>query len=140
MNEQDQKCVMVLDGELPLGVIANAAAILGISMGKQVPQIAGDDAVDQGGGKHSGIIRTPVPILRGTAQEIAALRQKLCRPGFEDVKTVDFTELAQGCRTYGEYIERMAQTRDENLRYLGLALCGEKKKVNRLTGSMPLLR
>ena len=27
-----------------------------------------------------------------------------------------------------------------DLNYLGIAICGSKKKVNKLTGSMPLLR
>lgn len=34
----------------------------------------------------------------------------------------------------------MAQTPEADLRYLGVAICGPKKKVNKLTGHMPLLR
>lgn len=34
----------------------------------------------------------------------------------------------------------MARTAGEDLRYLGLAICGDKRKVSRLTGSLPLLR
>ncbi len=37
-------------------------------------------------------------------------------------------------------MEKMRETPEEELTYLGLAICGAKKKVNRLTGSMPLLR
>lgn len=48
--------------------------------------------------------------------------------------------LAQGCRAYDEFIDKMGQTPERDLRYLGVALCGPKKKVNQLTGSMPLLR
>ena len=53
---------------------------------------------------------------------------------------MDFSDLAQSCKTYLEFTEKMAGTPENQLNYFGLALCGPKKKVNRLTGSMPLLR
>ena len=46
----------------------------------------------------------------------------------------------QGCKTYEEFTGNMAQTPEADLSYLGVALCGPKKKVNKLTGHMPLLR
>ena len=36
--------------------------------------------------------------------------------------------------------EKMAQADEAALSYLGIALCGNKKKMNKLTGSLPLLR
>ena len=33
----------------------------------------------------------------------------------------------------------MAQAEESGLQYFGVALCGAKKLVNKLTGSMPLL-
>ena len=50
------------------------------------------------------------------------------------------TDLAQSCRTYGEFIEKMARTGPGELRYLGMALLGPRHQVDRLTGSLPLLR
>ena len=52
----------------------------------------------------------------------------------------DFSDVAQCCRSYPAYLEKAARTREEEHRYLGLCLCGEKKLVNRLTGCLPLLR
>ncbi len=135
---QDQKCVLVIDGGLPLGVAANVAAIIGITMGCKLPQVVGADVVDAVGRTHLGIIEFPVPILRGTAESIRELRARLYQPEFAGVTVVDFSELAQGCKTYGEYIDKMAQAAD--LQYLGLGLCGPRKLVGRLTGSLPLLR
>ena len=37
MDLQNEKCVMVIDENLPLGIIANTAAIMGITLGKQMP-------------------------------------------------------------------------------------------------------
>lgn len=53
---------------------------------------------------------------------------------------MDFSDLAQGCKTYDEFVEKMRGVPESALRYFGIAICGAKKKVNRLTGSMLLLR
>ena len=37
-------------------------------------------------------------------------------------------------------MKKMADTPESGLQYLGLALCGPERQVNRLTGSLPLLR
>lgn len=140
MNLQNEKCVMVIDEKLPLGIIANAAAIMGITLGKKMPEVVGADVRDRSGREHLGIIEFPVPVLRGDAERIKGIREKLYEQEFSDLTVVDFSDLAQGCRTYGEFIERMGETEDGELNYFGIAVCGEKKKVNRLTGSLGLLR
>ena len=66
---------MVIDEQLPSGVIANTAAIMGITLGKKMTEVVGADVADKTGNEH-----------------------------------------------------------------LGIAICGAKKKVNTLTGSMALLR
>lgn len=140
MNLQNEKCVMVIDEKLPLGVIANAAAIMGITLGKKMPEVVGADVRDRSGREHLGIIEFPVPVLRGDAERIKGIREKLYEPEFSDLTVVDFSDLAQGCKTYGEFVEKMGETEEGELNYLGIAVCGEKKKVNRLTGSLGLLR
>lgn len=140
MNEQNEKCVMIIDEDLPLGIIANTAAILGITLGKERPGLVGTDVTDQSGRIHPGIIEFPVPVLKGSAPVIRRLRERLYEPDFDELTVVDFSDLAQGCKTYGEFTEKMARAAEDNLRYLGIAVCGAKKKVNRLTGSMGLLR
>lgn len=47
MNLQNEKCVMVIDENLPLGLIANTAAIMGITLGKEMPEVAGRNVMDQ---------------------------------------------------------------------------------------------
>lgn len=140
MEEQNEKCVMVIDANLPLGIIANTAAILGITLGKKRPEAVGCDVSDQSGNVHLGIIEFPVPILKGSPEEIREIREKLYQMEFQDLVVVDFSDLAQGCKTYDEFVQKMEGVPERNLQYLGLAICGAKKKVNRLTGRMPLLR
>lgn len=140
MDWQNEKCVMVIDENLPLGMIANTAAIMGITLGKKMPEVVGIDITDQSGSRHLGIIEFPVPILRGSPEIIRQIRERLYQPDFQELTVVDFSDLAQGCKTYDEFVEKMGRVPESALRYLGVAICGAKKKVNQLTGSMPLLR
>lgn len=134
----NRKCVMVIDGDLPVGVAANTAAILGVTLGRQVPELVGADTVDASHRTHLGIVTVPVAMLRGGAGILKELRERLYGDEYGDLVTVDFSDIAQGCHVYGEYREKSANIMD--FRYLGIAIYGNKKKVNRLTGSMPLLR
>ncbi len=140
MDQQNEKCVMVIDERLPIGMVANAAAIMGITLGKRMPEVVGADVTDKTGNAHLGIIEFPVPVLRGNAENMKAIREKLYEPGYSDLTVVDFSDLAQGCKTYDEFIEKMRDVPEADLNYFGIAICGAKKKVNQLTGSMPLLR
>lgn len=140
MDQKNEKCVMILDENLPLGLIANTAAIMGITLGKRLPEVVGTDIADRSGNVHLGIIEFPVPVLKASCDTIKAVRERLYRPEYQELTVVDFSDLAQGCRTYDEFIEKMGCTPAGGLRYLGVAICGAKKLVNRLTGRMPLLR
>ena len=77
MNVENEKCVIVVDENLPLGIIANTAAILGITMGMKMPDVVGNDVLDLEGNPHMGIIQFPVPILKGNTEILNALRTKL---------------------------------------------------------------
>lgn len=136
----NKKCVLIIDENLPLGLIANAAAIMGITIGKQMPETVGSNVTDKSGNKHLGIIEFPVPILKGHSEDIKEIRKKLYQPEYKELTIVDFSDLAQGCKTYDEFIDKMAKIEENSLKYFGIAICGEKKKINKLTGSMPLLR
>lgn len=102
--------------------------------------MVGANVIDQSRNEYLGIIEFPVPILKGSLKTIKAIREKFYQPDFQDLTVVDFSDLAQGCKTYDEYISKMENVSESTLQYFGLAICGPKKKVNKLTGSMPLLR
>ena len=139
MQQTQEKCVLILDRQLPPGLLANTAAILGVTLGKTLPQIVGDDIRDSSGTFHPGIVRFPIPVLAVEADDLKALRVRLLAPEFSALTVLDFSQLAQGCKTYGDYLRRMAATPETDLRYLGLAICGDRHTVNRLTGNLPLL-
>jgi hypothetical protein len=140
MSNLETKCVLVIDENLPLGLIANTAAILGITVGKYVPQIVGSSVTDYSGIEHIGIVKTPVPILKGSTELLHELRDKTRTEVFADLIVVDFSDTAQSCKTYEEYTAKLQKISKSDYRYFGLGIYGEKKKVNRLTGGLFLLR
>jgi len=131
---------MVIDSELPNGIMANTASILGITLGKQFPELVGEDVIDGSSQVHLGITTIPVSMLRGDNIILKSLRKRLYEPEFNDLLVVDFSDVAQSCNIYSEYVSKAAVTEEEKHNYYGVAIYGNKKKVNKLTGSMPLLR
>ena len=61
--------------------------------------------------------------------------KSLTNQDFEDLTVVDYTDLAQSCKTYGEVHGENGPGFGDGLSYFGLAICGSKKKVNKLTGA-----
>ncbi len=134
------KCVMVIDADLPLGLIANTAAVLALSLGKRIEGIIGPDLIDGSGKPHVGITNIAIPILKGTKPLIKELKLKTVSAEFADLFVVDFSNIAQTIMQYELYAEALSKRSSEEIDYLGIALWGSKKKVARLTGNLPLLR
>jgi hypothetical protein len=135
---ESPKCVLVVAEELPVGLAANVAAVLAITLGHRVESIVGPDAIDGSGQAHAGLIKITLPILKAQKESIKQIREKAsAMPG---LFVVDVTEPAQTERTYSNYLEKMTTLSAEQLGYLGVALYGSKKLVNKLTGNLPLLQ
>lgn len=96
-----------------------------------MPQVVGADVYDGTGNRHLGIIEFPIPILNGNAEVIKSIREKLYEPEFADLTVVDFSDLAQGCKTYDEFTTKMKGILEAELNYFRIAICGGKKKVNK---------
>lgn len=140
MDRSKEKCVVVIDDSLPMGMAANTAAILGLTIGMEEPSIIGPVVRDGGGREHLGITIAPIPVLKGSRAVMMELREKLYDPEYADVKTVDFSETAAYSNSYQDYAERLAEQSGDAIRYIGIGIIGPKKKVNRLTGGLPLLK
>lgn len=138
--EQKMKCVAVIDRELPIGIAANTAAILGCTLGKRVGTLVGEDVVDCDQNRHVGIINTPLPILTAPQERLKEIYQTAYATYSDQILLIDFSDLAQHCKSYEDYTENMARIPVERLNYLGLCLYGVKKAVNHLTGNLPTLK
>ena len=142
MNNKDlatKKCVIVIDHSLPVGVIANTAAVLSINLGKIMPEIVGHDHKDNAGDNHHGVTTIAIPILKGSGPLLKEMRQavKAYEP---NLTVIDLITATQTTKSYADYVHQYENTPIEHLEYLGLALYGEMKVVNKFTGSLGLLR
>ena len=137
-NGTEDKCVMVVDRELPVGMAVNATAVLAVTLGRKIESIVGPDVADASGGSHAGLVNIPIPVLKAGVEAVGDIRSKAVT--MDGLLVVGFTDAARTSKTYEEYTEKMAVSATEELGYLGVALYGDKKLVNRLTGSLPLLR
>ena len=133
-----KKCVVVVDGDLPIGLITNAAACLAVTLGSGVEGIVGEDATDGSGMVHAGLIPTGIAVLKADAEIVKAIRMKV--EGQEDVFIADFTDAAQRPKDYPEYLENVSKIPSQELKYLGVGLYGEKRRINKLTGGLSLLK
>ncbi|MBC8138287.1 MAG: DUF2000 domain-containing protein [Fibrella sp.] len=134
--DSERKCVIAVADDLPVGLILNAVAVLSVAIGHRVEGITGGDVRDASGQIHVGIVNIPIPILKATASEVKAIRAKAST----DLLVVGMTETAQSARVYEEYATQMAESTEEDLVYRAVALCGDKKAINKLTGNLALYR
>ncbi|MCG9771415.1 DUF2000 domain-containing protein [Pseudoalteromonas piscicida] len=135
----EKKVVLVIDENLPAGVIANTAAVLGVSLGKLQPELVGENLSDEVGSIRAGITTVALPILKGNDELLRELREKLKE--FEpELTVVDLIGATRTTKSYEEYASVLKSTPVSELDYQGIALAGEKKIINKFTGNLGLLR
>ncbi|GAA0216186.1 hypothetical protein GCM10010492_12510 [Saccharothrix mutabilis subsp. mutabilis] len=125
------RIALVLRADLPPGLAANAAAVLGLSLGARLPDTIGDDGKDADGTTHLGITSHPVPVLTADAATIKALHAA------DGVTAIGFTEVARRARAYDAYLEDLARAHDPE--FVAVALHGPREVVTRLTRKLPLM-
>ncbi|MEU7524810.1 DUF2000 domain-containing protein [Saccharothrix sp. NPDC042600] len=125
------RIVLVLRADLPPGLAANAAAVLGLSLGARLPGTVGADGEDADGTTHPGITSHPVPVLTADAATIKALHAA------DGVTAIGFTEVARRARAYDAYLEDLARAHDPE--FVAVALHGPRAVITRLTRELPLM-
>ncbi len=131
-----ERCIIVLDEQLPAGRAANAAAVIALTVGQRHPELVGLPLTDASGHAHPGLIPIGIAVLSATAEELGAIHRQATASAEVDV--VDFPIQGQMTTNYGEFMAVMAQIPADELRYLGLALVGEKKSIARLVSKKKL--
>ncbi len=132
------KAAIVVDQAQPKGLLANTAAVLGVSLGAIHSEIIGPAIADASGTIHPGITGLPIPILAATDVKIAELI--VSARGAADLVCVPFNALAQRCTDYADYTDKLSTRNSEELAYVGVLLVGGKRSVATLVGSLPLVR
>lgn len=131
------RVAIVIDGDLPLGLAANAAAALAFSVSPLLRDCVGSAVPDASGDEHLGITNIPLPVLSASASAIAELRKAaVLVPG---VSCIDFSDIARKSKNYADYAAALKKASPREISYLGVLVYGEDRGVRSLTGSMPLL-
>lgn len=131
------KLVVVINTDLAIGLAANTAAVLVLSVGAKHPELIGKDLLDGSGQVHLGITTITIPVLGADDETLTAIVQKLDET---DVELVSFSKIAQSIHSYEEYAAKLLETPGGMIKYSGIALFGSSKQVNSLTGSLQRLK
>ena len=135
-----KKCTLVIDCSQPVGIIANTASVLSITLGRQLNNLVGADVYDKDGERHLGITQMPIPILGASPDKIKEIRLKLLSLARKDVIIIDFCDIAQKSKTYQDYEAMMRLTGGNDVRYIDIAIYGDKKTINKVTGNLSLIK
>lgn len=133
------KCSIIVDGELPPGLLTNTVGVIAMALGKLAPEAMGRDGIDHDGRNHPGLAWMGVTILRGSQEVIADIFIHIGESD-TDLLIVDCPVVAQATRDYDEYLEMLSRQGGSELRLSGIGLYGNSKRIAKLTGNLPLLR
>ncbi|QND48242.1 DUF2000 domain-containing protein [Rhizobium lusitanum] len=135
----DTRLAIVINPELPLGLIANTAGAIAIGLGARFPGLAARQLADRDDRAIDISSNLPVPILQADADTIRALMLKAL-PQQGERAIVPFLAFARSLHDYADY-EATFPGRDLSEEVIdGLGLVGPSKWVKSLTGSLKLLR
>lgn len=133
------KVVVILDEYLGPGLAANTASVLSVSLGNHLREaVLGPALADASGQEHAPITNIPIPILKASQDDLRSLASDARTT--QDLYMVDVTDAAQSTKNYDDYTTKLGRIEHDDLSYLGLALCGPKKTVNKFAGSLGLFR
>ncbi|MDT8903194.1 DUF2000 domain-containing protein [Anaeroselena agilis] len=130
------RCVIVMDKELSGGSLANAIAVIALSVGQRHPALVGEPLVDACGFAHPGLIPTGIPMLCAPQDALASIRREALA---NECDVVDFPVEGQQTKNYGEFQEMVSQVPTENIKYTGLALIGQKKTISKIVKRLDLM-
>lgn len=132
------RCTIVINKNLPIGLAMNAASVIGISFGRTVENLVGSDLKSQDDINYPGVIYSPLPILTASKEYIHELLSSAEQE--DDIYHMPFSALAQSCKTYDEYGKKISTVRSDEIELVAIGLIGPKKKITKITGSLPLYK
>ncbi|VFR88256.1 hypothetical protein DAR3_1126 [plant metagenome] len=132
------KCVIVVDKTLGLGHAINAVSVIGVSMGRSVEGLVGPDMQSRDNVNYPGVIYAPLPILLSNNELLREILEKSLED--DEIQSIPFSALAQSCKTYQEYEARISEADSSTIEVVAIGLIGPRKKISKLTGSLPLFK
>jgi len=135
----DSRLAIVVNPDLPPGLVANTVGAIGIGLGARLPWLGARPLTDADGRTIDDSSILPVPILAATPEVIQALVLK-AMPRGDDSALVVFPAFSRSLHDYREYEALLPAKHLADEAIDGVGLCGPAKWVKSLTGSLRLLR
>ena len=111
-----ERCVIVVDQDLPPGLAANAAAVVALTLGAREPSLVGAELVDADAQAHPGLIPMGLPVLKAPR---AALRELRGRAAAAGVGVIGMPAFGQQTTDYEAVRAAVAETPAAELDYPG---------------------
>ncbi|CNF04692.1 Uncharacterized protein conserved in bacteria [Yersinia bercovieri] len=138
MAEQ-MRIAIIVNPELPVGLIANTTSAVGIGLAARFPQLAGAVLSDSEGKEIDVSSKLPVPILQANASQMREVLLKALVATHERA-IVPFPAFARSMHSFEDYEATFPLRSLTNEQLDGLGLVGPEKWVRSLTGALKLLR
>lgn len=137
-DASQHRCTIIIDKDLPAGLAMNAASIIAISFGRTVENLVGPDMKSLDNVNYPGVIYSPLPILLASGEYLRTIQ--INAESNDDMDVMPFSALAQSCKTYEEYGEKISSVRSDSIELIAIGIIGPKKKVTKMTGNLPLYK
>lgn len=135
---RDNRIAIILSPELKAGQMANRAAVLATGLAARHPEIVGPKLTTADGRELQGITKVPMAVL--AAEDMAHVQRLTLKADQLGCTLMVYLSRAQGLRSYEAYERSIAQDRFDELDVDGVILYGPKKRVNKVTGNLALVR
>jgi hypothetical protein len=139
VTNTDTRIAIIVDPSLPLGLIANTVAAIGIGIGAAATELGGTLLIDTKGRAVRTSANRPVPILQASSKVMGALLMRAL-PAPEEGIVAPFPRFARKLHRFEDYLLEFPQRSLGSETIDGLGLSGPEKWVRSLTGNLKLLR
>jgi hypothetical protein len=135
-----EKVAVVLAAGLAAGEAGNVSACIAAGLAAAAPGWAGEPLLDADGLRSAASSHLPITVLMADGPRMERLLQELAAERPPGAAAVLFPAYAQRIQEAPTYWAQHRAVSHRGQRLLGLGVAGSRKWVNRLTGSLPLLR
>lgn len=137
---EDLRLAIVVNPQLPQGLLANTVGAVAIGIGAKLPVLAARQLED-GRGRRIDVSSTlPVPILQADDETLRRLMLKALDGAGPVSAVVPFPAFARALHVYADYESSMPERDLGEEKIDGLGIAGPAKWVKSLTGALKLLR
>lgn len=137
-DASQHRCTIIIDKNLPAGLAMNAASVIGISFGRIVENLVGPDMQSLDEVNYPGVIYSPLPVLLASGEYLSEIQANA--ESDDEIYVMPFSALAQSCKTYEEYGEKISSVKSNNIELVAIGVIGPKKKLTKMTGNLPLYK